>query len=72
METVKIELTPEDAELFKQFQKHYLFIKKLEETGAFQMREGDLTFTVHFAQTGEILRFDLVREFIRHKVPVSI
>lgn len=56
MET-QIFLTPEDAALFLQFQKRYLFMKVLETAGAFDLRSGSVE--IHFANTGEILSVDI-------------
>lgn len=56
METI-IHLTPEDAALFVQFQKRYLFMKVMESTGAFDIRSGSVE--IHFANTGEIASVDI-------------
>jgi hypothetical protein len=47
-----IELTDEDAELFKVFQQHYDIIKYMAAVGCFEIRRGD--FTVHFDREGKI------------------
>lgn len=66
MDKVMIEITKEEAELWKEFQKNYRFIKYLEEIGAFKMKNAHLT--IHLARTGELVTFDLVEKFSHHKL----
>lgn len=62
METLTtITLTPEDAQLFIQFQKRFAFMKLLDSMGAFDIRSGSLT--VHFTNTGEIGSIDKHQHF---------
>lgn len=55
----KIELTPEEALLFIQFQKRFAFMKLLEEEGAFNIRSGSLE--IHFDNLGGIGSIDIHR-----------
>ena len=66
---ISVELTEEDAELFKQFQKYYLFIKFLETAGAFKMKDGYMT--ISFLNTGEIQKFDLIEKSVRFNIPLN-
>lgn len=65
-----LQVTEEDAKLFLEFQKHYRFIKFLQDVGAFDMKDGHLT--VHFTRLGEVGTFDLVEKFNHFKLPLSI
>lgn len=57
METlIKVELSPEDAVLFKEYMKRYAFMKLLESIGAFNMKSGSLV--VHFDNLGQIASID--------------
>lgn len=56
-----IELTPEDAVLFVQFQKRFTFMKLLESVGAFDLKPG--TLTVSFDNFGQIRSVDVQRHF---------
>lgn len=59
MELTHVELTPEDAVLFLQFQKRYAFMKLLESIGAFDLKSGSIE--VHFTNIGEIGSIDVHR-----------
>lgn len=58
-----VELTPEDALLFMQFQKRYAFIQLLESVGAFDIKSGHIT--IHFDNLGGIGSVDIERH---HKI----
>lgn len=68
---IHIELTEEDAELFKQFQKEYYFYRPLKkEMDKYPTREGYLTF--HFTKLGEVGTFDVVEKFQHFKVILPV
>lgn len=60
-EIIKVELSVEDAALFIQFQKRYLFMKMLEEINAFSMKSGSIT--IHFTNLGEIGAIDVQNHY---------
>lgn len=64
-ELTTVQLTPEEAQLFIQFQKRYLFMKLLESIGAFEIKSGFLT--IHFDNLGGIGSVDVQRHY---KLPV--
>lgn len=57
MDNITVYLTPEDAQLFLQFQKRYLFMKVLENIGVFDLKSGSIE--IHFTNLGEIGSVDL-------------
>lgn len=61
MELTKIELTPEDAILFIEFQKRYAFMKLLESLDAFSIKSGFVS--VHFDNLGGIASVDVQRHY---------
>lgn len=61
---IQIDLTLEDAELFKRFQQRYLFMQLLESVKAFDIRSGSLE--VHFNAQGEIA---MVEKHECYKIP---
>lgn len=66
-EKVTIELSENDAILFREFQKRYSFMKLLEQEGAFVTRQA--TLTIHITNIpGEVGSFDL--EKIKNHVKV--
>lgn len=67
---VTIQLSVEEAELFKMFQKHYHFMNFLEKVKAFDMKDGHIT--IHFTKYGEIATFDLEERFNHFKLPLPI
>jgi hypothetical protein len=54
-------LTPEDAEAFINFQKHFSFIQILETLGVFQIRNGSVT--INFDGVGRVGSVDMYRHF---------
>jgi len=56
-----VNLTPEDAELFLQFQKHYKFMQLMESVDAFTIRGGSVT--VHFDNLGGVGSIDVQRRY---------
>ena len=61
---VLVTLSEEDAKLFVQFQKHYAFIKMLEDIKAFNLRDGNIK--IHFNHLGEVKTID---KFEVHRLP---
>lgn len=59
--TTAIFLTPEECLLFVQFQKRFAFMKLMENTGAFDIRNGSLE--VHFDSLGGIAKLDIHRSY---------
>lgn len=57
----RIELTPEDAELFIKFQKRYSFIKLMESVGAFDIKSGSMR--VNFDNSGGIGSIEVLKHF---------
>jgi hypothetical protein len=47
-----VELTPEAAVLFLEFQRRYVIIEMLEKLGVFDIKGG--SFTVHFDAKGNV------------------
>ena len=67
MDKVTIEITSEEAELWKEFQKRYQFMKLLQKEGAFTARQASLT--IHITNIpGEIGSFDLIERKTHVKV----
>lgn len=56
-----IQLTPEDAALFIQFQKRYAFMNLMESLGAFKIKSGYVT--VHFDNMGEVGSIDVQQHY---------
>ncbi len=61
MELTIVNLTPEDAKLFVEFQRRYAFMKLLDSLGAFDIKSGFLT--VHFDNLGEIGSVDVQKHY---------
>lgn len=61
MDVTVINLTPDDAKLFIEFQKRYAFMKLLESLGAFDIKSGSIE--VHFTNLGEIAKVDVHRGY---------
>lgn len=51
-ELTAVQLSPEDAKLFIEFQRRYLFMKLLESVGAFTIKSGSIT--IHFDNLGGV------------------
>lgn len=60
-----IELTPEDALAFVEFQKRYAFFQLLESIGAFDIRVGSIE--IHFDNMGKI---STVEKHVNYRMPV--
>ena len=60
-ELTTIQLTPDEAALFVQFQKRFLFMKLLESVGAFDIKSGYIT--IHFDNLGGIGSVDVQRHY---------
>jgi hypothetical protein len=60
-ELTTIQLTPEEAKLFIQFQKRYLFMQLLESLGVFNVKSGYVT--IHFDNLGGIGSVDIQRHY---------
>lgn len=56
LETVQVNLTPEDSRLFIEFQKHYKKIVTLLNSGALDIKNGRAT--LHFDQDGTLRDID--------------
>lgn len=54
-----VQLTPEEALLFIQFQKRFSFMQMLESVGAFDIRSGSVE--IHFDNLGGIGSVDIHR-----------
>ncbi len=57
MDLIKIEITEEDAKLFTEFQRRYIFMKMLESVDAFEIKNGSVT--IHFNNLGEVGSIDV-------------
>ncbi len=56
MDKIAVYLTPEDAQLFLQFQKRYLFMKLLESVGVFKLQTGIVSISFN---NSEIMSVDV-------------
>lgn len=54
-----VQLSPEDALLFIQFQKRYAFIQLMESMGLFNLKSGSIT--IHLDNIGQIASVDKVQ-----------
>ena len=61
MEQTTIFLSPEDAQLFVQFQKRYLFVKLLESLGVFDLKKARVT--IDFDKFGQIAGLDINKHY---------
>jgi len=52
-----LELTPDEAKLFLEFQKRYQFMNRLADNKAFEMKRGSIE--VHFDNLGEVGSVDI-------------
>ncbi len=56
-----VELTPDDALLFIEYQKRHAFMQVLEQIGAFDIKSGSLT--IHFDALGGIGSVDVNKHY---------
>lgn len=61
METTKIELTEEEARLFVEFQKRFLFMQMLASLDAFNIKGGRVI--IHFDNFGDINSVDVQKHY---------
>lgn len=62
METqTPVYLTPEDCQLFVQFQKRYAFMKLLESLNVFSLRSANVV--INFNNLGEIMSVDIQQHY---------
>lgn len=59
METTVI-LSPQDVELFKQFQQHYELFKAFEEKGVFTVGFGKVILNIAFGKVQNVVREEVV------------
>lgn len=57
----KIELTPEEAQLFVKFQKRYAFIEIMESIGAFDIKSGSVKLS--FDKLGAIGSIEVLKHY---------
>lgn len=57
-----VELTPFDAKLFMQFQKHYAFIKLMDSLSVFDVTSGSVT--IHFNGSGKIGAVEMNKKYV--------
>ena len=55
---ITIQITNEDALLFRKFQQRYAFMKFLEEIGVFDNKYKNATLSLNFGSQGEIKSID--------------
>ncbi len=66
-----IELTEDDATLFREYQKDYYWFKTLkEQLERYNIQSGYITF--HFTNLGEIISFDVLEKFNTVKIKIPI
>lgn len=54
---IKIEISEDEARLYREFCKRYAFMKLMEDRGVFEIRDGSAE--VHFDREGRIAKIDI-------------